>query len=189
MDIEKYQELAWRTAKLMDAPQMLVHGALGIGSEHGELCEAQLASVENAAAVREEIGDSLWFNAYIRSAIGATFDWQILRHRALEVTDWALPRHKFAVEAVAVAGEIQTLIKAAVFYAKPLDTSALLEQLDRLAALQVGFCATQNLRIEDVLAANIAKLAVRYPAKFSEELAVARADKAALRCDFAPGGV
>lgn len=193
MELTKYQELAMRTAKIMPLQQMLLHGALGIGSEHGELCQlfAPLTSPDDltrvpgiSTAVSEEIGDSFWFSAYLRNALGAGFNWELLRQRAFAEISHGSTLTTCILECGAEAGEVQTIIKAHVFYGRELDILALQRHLNRLAVVQILVLTFFQLGFKEVLEANITKLAKRYPEKFTEEAALLRADKAASVDDF-----
>ena len=75
MTLPEYQQLAVRTAKFMPTFEKdMIHTALGLGSETGELAElyareaAGLNNQEDVGFFRkhliEEIGDLLWYNAY-----------------------------------------------------------------------------------------------------------------------------
>lgn len=74
-------------------------------------------------------------------------------------------------------GEIGDAIKKCVIYGQPLDTENIEEELGdvlwyvALAATAVG------TSLEDIMEANIEKLKVRYPEKFTEEHAKKRLDK------------
>lgn len=76
----QYQMLAMRTAKDMGSFQMnLIHGALGISSDAGELVDAikkhtiygKELDIHNCV---EEIGDCLWFLALLCYCLGTNMD-------------------------------------------------------------------------------------------------------------------
>jgi NTP pyrophosphatase (non-canonical NTP hydrolase) len=80
------------------------------------------------------------------------------------------------------AGELQTTIKKHTMYNKPLDTKNLIEELGDLMFYIQGMIHTlgkyyPGLELEDILLQNIQKLNTRYKAGFTNEEAVARADK------------
>src|SRR6266568_6467648 len=78
MDIDTYQTLAMRTAKLFPtACENLVHAALGATSECGELSTTVKAHVVygtpiDGENVKEEIGDAMWYLALAAKSIGLT---------------------------------------------------------------------------------------------------------------------
>lgn len=74
MDFHAYQDLAGRTAKPMTLQGNLLHAALGLSGEVGELTDTikrefvygQTLDVDN---IREELGDILWFVALCASSL------------------------------------------------------------------------------------------------------------------------
>lgn len=74
MDFHAYQELAGRTAKPMTMQGNLLHSALGLAGEVGELTDTikrkfvygQELDVDN---IKEELGDILWFVALCADAV------------------------------------------------------------------------------------------------------------------------
>ena len=76
------------------------------------------------------------------------------------------------------AGELTDAVKKAVIYGKELDRINVVEELGDLEFYMEGLRQRLNITREETIQANIAKLSVRYAAgKFSNEQAVARADK------------
>ena len=75
--ISTYAPLALRTAKVYDTLERnLLHTALGLGSEMGELSEGFLLSqdpVEKYDTLLEELGDLLWFNVYGQHCLHLAF--------------------------------------------------------------------------------------------------------------------
>lgn len=96
MDLNEYQELALRTAPergrnyAFDRPVThlvgehcnnidLMHGALGLSSEVGELCDALKKSWMHGRPLDrinlvEEVGDNLWYIAFLCRALGTTLE-------------------------------------------------------------------------------------------------------------------
>lgn len=75
------------------------------------------------------------------------------------------------------AGELMTPVKAAEFYGKRIDNEHIIEELgDLLWFLQLG-CVSRGVTLEECARRNLAKLAKRYPDKYSDFAAIARADK------------
>jgi NTP pyrophosphatase (non-canonical NTP hydrolase) len=74
-------------------------------------------------------------------------------------------------------GEINDTIKKCCIYNQPLDTDNILEEIGDLL-WYVSLLANQcDLLLEECLEYNITKLRIRYPEKFTEELAAKRLDK------------
>lgn len=77
------------------------------------------------------------------------------------------------------AGEFVDAIKKHVVYGKPLDYDNAIEELGDVLWFISLACKTLNTTMAQVMAANINKLSVRYPDKYSDEAAIDRADKIA----------
>lgn len=76
------------------------------------------------------------------------------------------------------AGELLDAVKKAAIYSKPLDTENVIEELGDLEFYMEGIRQGLGITREDVLQANIAKLAKRYPQMtYSNTAAQERADK------------
>lgn len=75
------------------------------------------------------------------------------------------------------AGEFQDAIKKVVIYNAPLDRHNLEEELGDLMWYIALACNALNIKLSNVMNANIVKLRQRYPQAFSEADAVARKDK------------
>ena len=82
MDLNRYQQLALRTAKTGDQIYDLRHAALGLASETGEFTttvkRAAIYDVELTEAMVdnlvEELGDVLWYVCLAANAVGATLE-------------------------------------------------------------------------------------------------------------------
>lgn len=75
------------------------------------------------------------------------------------------------------AGEFATAIKSSEIYNKPLDFENVVEELGDCLWFIALACKTIGTTMGEVMSANIEKLAMRYPDKYSDEAAIARADK------------
>ncbi len=67
------------------------------------------------------------------------------------------------------AGEVADSLKKMLFHGHPLDTDAVRDELGDVMWYVMFLCDTLDFPLEDVLAANVAKRARRYPDGFSEE--------------------
>jgi NTP pyrophosphatase (non-canonical NTP hydrolase) len=76
------------------------------------------------------------------------------------------------------AGELLDAIKKYVIYNKDLDRTNVIEELGDISFYFEGLCQCLNITREEILAANITKLSVRYNGlKYSDKAAQERADK------------
>lgn len=83
------------------------------------------------------------------------------------------------------AGELCDPVKKSMFYGKPLDVENIKEEAGDLLWYIAGpLCRALGCTLEELAAANVAKLRKRYPEKYSDAAAVARADKAEVGAPF-----
>ena len=133
----------------------LLHMAVGVSGEIAELCDA--CDTVNAI---EEIGDAGFYIERIYQLTGV--------QRSIIFTEKLM---------VVVAGDLLDHVKKHVIYGKELDVSAIGMSLGYLQYHLAAACAEMDVTVESVKAANMAKLQVRYGKKYSNEAAIARADK------------
>ena len=82
------------------------------------------------------------------------------------------------------AGEYVDCIKKFTVYGKPLDKANATEELgDLLWFIALG-CQTLGVSMDTVAQENIGKLRLRYPEKYSDELAALRMDKEQTDIEF-----
>lgn len=75
------------------------------------------------------------------------------------------------------AGELTSSVKAWLAYGKELDVKNIVEEMGDLMWFIALMCKRLNVPMEQVAVNNIAKLYERYPEKYSDKDALARADK------------
>jgi NTP pyrophosphatase (non-canonical NTP hydrolase) len=75
------------------------------------------------------------------------------------------------------SGELLDAFKRYLIYGKELDYINIKEELGDVMFYIALVCRTLDVSLEEVCSENIAKLSIRYPDKFSNEAALARADK------------
>lgn len=176
-----------------------LHGALGIATEVLELeveidacVHGPAAALEgNLLAATKEMGDICWFSAIIAdhfgfdlgdifqeagnhaaSALACDLDSSSIY--ACSTIAAALRRVKSGAEAV------DTQVKACVFYGKPYTQATVRGGLLDIffGLMRLTDMVITGRQFRDVLQVNIDKLRTRYPAKFTEAAAIARADEA-----------
>lgn len=149
----------------MTAERMnLLHMAVGVSGEAAELLSASDVDYEN---MLEELGDLEYYIEGLRQAVGVEY-----------VNTGLMVHPKGRVPLARAAGEVLDQVKKHVIYNKPLDMVAFNAAL---YALEQGMVAARNFARatrDQCLAANIAKLAVRYEGLvYSDQAAQNRADK------------
>lgn len=75
------------------------------------------------------------------------------------------------------AGEAADVVKAHAVYGKDLDRAHLAEELGDVLWFVVLGAQSIGVSLEEIAQRNIEKLRVRYPDKYSDELAIRRLDK------------
>lgn len=83
-----------------------------------------------------------------------------------------------AVGIAGEAGELLDAIKKTWVYGKLLDRANVIEELGDIEFYAEALRTLLDIDRDEVIAANIAKLERRYPTKYTDELALARRDKA-----------
>jgi NTP pyrophosphatase (non-canonical NTP hydrolase) len=139
--------------------QDLIHGALGLSEELIELRQA-MAKCDRVNAL-EELSDLCWFTALIASRIGRDpfkYHDHIGGHDPIENLEYFI-------------GEVVSIIKRSYAYGKQLDTEQLEIQLLFIVDSVIVLSEQLGSSLGDVLELNIAKLASRYPDRFTPELA------------------
>ena len=192
MELNQYQALAIRTAKWRgDLALDLDHAALGIGSESGELSEtvvlAWMRMPFDANNLAEELGDACWYVALMSQVMGWKFEDLILEPGTASDMSPALAKAVLGRNPVALAlllgafaGEVLTIVKAHIIYGKPLDDVMLKRKLSLYVTTASLLSDIHGFSFEEVtLKGNIEKLQKRYPDKYTDEAALARADKPA----------
>ena len=153
MTFKDYQEQAKRTCPTLGSEKLdLAHMVLGIHSEYNEWVNATDAVNES-----EELADMLWYLANYCTFRNYSFE---------RLFDVELPNN---LKLTFNSSKLQDLVKKYIAYNKEIsisDESALLENL--------AFNIKNLYRRTDIhqsLQNNIDKLKIRFPEKFTEELA------------------
>ncbi|MGK2884391.1 MAG: hypothetical protein ACSLE8_06380 [Rhodococcus sp. (in: high G+C Gram-positive bacteria)] len=187
MHLNEYQALALRTAKMY--PTMaanLSHAALGLATEFLEVISATMVD-----HVKEEVGDFCWYIPLAAHSLGLQLGDLVAEAYSIPV-DEATANYLQGVvlvpglsvsllrEGAKPTGDFITMVKRVAIYDKLLtDGMRAQARLDivgmiRYAATVSGF---SGFTLAAALRDNIAKLKARFPDKFSNEAAEARADK------------
>lgn len=191
MHLNEYQALAMRTAKMFPTlNENINHAALGIGSEAGELAltvaQAWMKMPFEVDNLSEEMGDASWYAALLCTVLELAFEDMILdpataSDMSNELAFAVVNRNPIAMTLLLshFAGEVVSLVKAAVIYGKELDRVMLVRHLSLYVTTLNLLSDIHGFSYEKVtLRLNIEKLAKRYPDKYSDADAIARADKA-----------
>ena len=161
----------------------LLHMAVGVAGEAGELCQAiygkQVFAEIDIENVVEELGDLEFYMEGLRQGLGI--------ERSLTVVEDKFPDELVADPTVANMAAISINIEASVlldfikksaFYVKPVKLEAVVDSLTVINTQMFGLRACCGVTYEDTIDHNIEKLGERYKGhNYSNEQAITRADK------------
>lgn len=165
MNLAEYLPLAQRTEKMYPTMvERFVHAALGIGGEIGELFAKELN-------VKEELGDLLWYMAIFFNSSPLVPMLPPFREGQFD-----FERECFVED----AGELIGLVKKMHIYNQPFEKveAEMQKRLEKMLTSIYVMADCFQLDVSEVMEHNIAKLRARYPDKYSDAAAEARADKA-----------
>lgn len=160
--MKNYIELALRTES-KESNDRLLHATLGLTTE----CVEVLLSTSEVN-LKEELGDICWYLAIICDLFDLTFEELVLLADQSRIKDDPVKAMVYAV------GEINNLQKRAIFYKRDLDPVVFCKH----AGTILGAILTNEdeISLDDLQQANIAKLTRRYPGGFTQEAEAVRAD-------------
>lgn len=173
--------------KKMPTPlESLLHAVVGMS---GEIAEFQVAVYnEDAANVREELGDLFFYFAALVDMLGTPLSLlTVAKNGFLPAPTATLnPENDSEILAyldlIAVTGELLDTVKKSWAYGKPLGAAGLLNLLYLASQWYRAFLQTLELfelKLPVILQSNALKLGERYPSgTYSDAAALARADKA-----------
>jgi hypothetical protein len=156
MNIQEYTAKAALTFKHRDIgidPRTtdLLHCAIGIVTEAGELCLAiNIDGVPDKINLLEEIGDVQWY----QYNLARLTNWE-----PINLKEQVLPAEDIyrAISLLVVcASELMDHFKRGIYYLKGIE-------IDDINHLLMSICNYFNIDFEKCMDANIAKLAKRYP--------------------------
>lgn len=165
---DEYQRLALRTLNNKTRDMNIVHCAMGMSGEAGEV--AELESLQSTIGLEGELGDCSWYAAVCAEQVGMKFSHVVSQARALV----AVLKMDSLLAMVISSSTILEGTKKHLFYGKPIDTDGVKSQLPYYVAGVISYATMAGLVYEEVVFKNINKLAARYPEKFDSDRAINR---------------
>lgn len=172
-EVIRYNEFVRLLFKADTEPMMGIHAALGLLGEAAELIE--VINLDNFEHFRkpdqhiEELGDFEFYFQAIRNHYNLSRPSDI---RLEHIGDRCF-------DLVVRSGRLCDLIKKEYIYRKPRETMLLVRYIDELDCTLLAVYQLFGVTRQEVLQANADKLSKRYRGlKYSDEAAIARADKA-----------
>lgn len=180
MNYIEYSARAIQVARPLPHENTVVHAALGITSEIGELF-TELAKVrangpdqQTQGRFKLEIGDVAWYINQMLDTLCISFDdlaityFQMAPHHAAG-TSFVEVAGGLLMEMSVCAGHISDHAKRLVLIGKPVPVPEMAHTLARLWGALSTLATLSNLRWDEIFDANIEKLNARYPNQaFSE---------------------
>jgi NTP pyrophosphatase (non-canonical NTP hydrolase) len=171
MTTAQYQPAALRTARqktirLNEDEFDQLHAAMGLCTEAAELQEAYTAG--DAAHIKEEIGDMLWYIPLLCRGLRVNMDEaageftvQGMRFASPDTITW-------------LAAQVLNLQKRALAYENVAAKTVYFDMLRTLMKALACLAERYGFTLEEAASANIAKLRARYPGGFTNTDAVTR---------------
>lgn len=170
MEINQYMKETLRTFAYTNQPienriMDMLHCAIGIQTECGEL----LSNLKDKTYIDEinkieEIGDIMWYVSNLLNFMKKDFPVKLNSYKNNDFT-------YLAIISSEAASEILDVFKKHIFYKKRLDDSFLMIKIRLLLDVLNSICEKSNITLKQCCEKNIAKLRIRYPEKFTNELA------------------
>ena len=195
MNFQEYTPLAFKTAKQYNDPvKDLLHGALGMATEAAEFSETletfyfRLSGDKQPLSVyaplstfqkqymedlkenfMEEVGDAFWYSALLATHFKFPMSYE---GETLSTTNY-LPMSGV----LQTSGGVIDIAKRAFVYEKEIDLNLLATLVQQNTVAWVRLLNWLCIDLSECLQYNIDKLQKRYSEKYSNEAALARADK------------
>ena len=130
----------------------LLHGAMGIGTEVGEIFDS-----EDSSNLKEELGDVCWYIALCCDSMGIRLedleqDPTFEPYTELEIMDLGLDYLLMKQKMASRAGMGLDYVKKHVFYGKPLDTPGMKMVIGEVVSFVRSLCTYSKIDYEDMKA-------------------------------------
>lgn len=170
MNLKLYQQetlrtFAFRKSELTTTMTDMLHCAIGVSTEAAELLEAYRK--QDLVNISEEIADQMW---YVSNLCNFT---KINMHDSFVLTKKYLyeePEY-YLDKAIKLSGYLLDMFKKVIFYNKELDLVKLYILLYDITQNLYDICQVKGTTFNLALYNNISKLRIRFPDKFTDELA------------------
>jgi NTP pyrophosphatase (non-canonical NTP hydrolase) len=180
MKYEKYVEATRRTWNKKEAPiDNVNHAMLGLMDEAGELAKQYKSNLAygtdlDLSNVKEELGDLCYFNARMVDEMQFKAQKELLK----KLHDLSTKESKFenidTIDEMECVFAISTRVGSVYAAITTNDGKMIVDSILNLQYTMKVFCEIIDVKLTDIMEANIAKLKVRFPEKFTEENALDR---------------
>ncbi len=181
--VEPFERLCPHT----DITQMrMLHAALGLASEIGELLEWRAKGPGHKYDELAEIGDMLWYASILMDVFG--WQWDRVWFHNTDITIHFMGRTEPIRDAMSIYEVVENLgfsissicdvVKKSVFCGRDTISEDVWTHLQVMCYCLGEYARWHGSDTDTVMATNIAKLKQRYPYKYSDELSLNRDLKA-----------
>lgn len=167
MKFAEYIPLAIRTESGRSSgseQNRLLHAAMGMMTESVELMD-----FTDQSNLAEELGDICWYIAIAVDTIKPV-DFELVSTKVFDRLGQGVVIRNLCQQSC----YLLDMAKKNVFYGLQIDKVAFSQTCQLMVELIKSLCNMSGIQFTNVLAANIRKLRVRYPDKFTDESAVNR---------------
>ncbi len=182
-DLSDYVEPFERLCPHTDVTKMrMLHGALGLASEIGELLEWRAKGSQNKHRELEEIGDMLWYASILMDVFG--WNWDRVWFHNTDITKNFMGRTeplRTVMTTIEIVNNLSfsissicDVVKKSVMCGRDTISADVRTHLEVLCYCLGAYTRWHGSDIDTVMATNIAKLKNRYPYKYSDELSLNR---------------
>lgn len=169
--ISESNDFAAIRSRIDDRTIRLLHSVIGLNSELAELIDAINKPSIDWVNVAEEAGDCYWYTSVAIVELGLNPEATMLDDMSEHKTDLEVKDYQSIDTAVAgvgwAAGQINDVLKKALFYGKPLNLEKIEDALKALTFSLSAVCFVSDTTPGVSRERNIAKLKVRYAGKFT----------------------
>ena len=171
MNFKQYQKetirtFAFRQTSLTTTMTDMLHCAIGIATEVGELIEAFSKDNQDEVNIGEEIADQMWYISNLSNFIKFDLETECCLRNTICYKD----TNRYLDEQVILSGELLDIFKKTIYYNKELNLIDIKVILIRMTNNLNELSKYKGMNIYDLLDKNISKLKIRFPEKFTEEL-------------------
>jgi NTP pyrophosphatase (non-canonical NTP hydrolase) len=153
-----------------DTDKILLHGAIGMVTEMGEILQAISEPRIDVVNLKEEIGDVLWYLSIFSREFNIEFEPQ---KYDTNVYGYIGIDNLFQ-DMMVNTTEVLDMFKKLAYYNRQLDPENLIELLNGIFLQTLMACEYLGTSVQEVREVNINKLSARFPEKFTIENANVR---------------
>ena len=168
MKLQQYQNEVKRTCPDLGSLELnKIHMILGLNSEFNELMEA--IEKNDKVNIGEELTDKAWYLLNYCNLINLDL-WRVFSFDK-ENYNYIQKNDDYVIQLQIAISKLTDLEKKSFAYKKQIHKAQLIDHAEKIAMLLNDCYIWFELDVEECMERNINKLRIRFPEKFSEDLA------------------